>query len=66
MSLFLSISLNFLFLLEKIVLFWMLQEMVGYTAQNSRQALSSSKGVGSGGGRSKGLFLRSATLGGVF
>lgn len=44
----------------------MLQEADGSTAQNPTQALSSSKRVGSGGGRSKGLFLQSATLGSVF
>lgn len=49
-----------------VLLFWMLQEGVGSTTQNPMQVLSSSKGVGSGGGRSKSLFLWSATLSGVF
>lgn len=48
------------------LLFWMPQEVVGFTTQNPTQALSSSKRVGSEGGRSKVLFLWSATLSGVF
>lgn len=63
------VSVNFLefpLSVRKNDLFWMLQEVDGSTAQNPTQALSSSKGVGSGEGKSKSLFLQSATLGGVF